>query len=163
MLSESITKISDGAHAFGPSRLNGELKCTLLCPAIRYKKKDDFYDIIRRGPKDFIERDILKYLRILSVMKNILFFIPDVFSYSIEHDEPDAILGIQNALFRDLKESILYREENAPDNDTYLATIYDGKMLFFRICGSEIEYVDSVLLKKSRVFMNLYRLCDCNF
>lgn len=163
MLSESITKISDGTHAFGPSKKNGEKKCTLLCPAIRYREKKDFYDIKRRGPRDDIEKDIWKYLRILSVKKNILFFIPDIFSYQVEHTEIEAISGIQNALFRDLKESILYREENTPGFDTYVATIYDKKMLFFQICGAGIELVDSVLLSKSRIFMNLYRLYDYEF
>lgn len=163
MLSERVTKISDGAHAFGPSKLSGEKKCSLLCPAIRYKEKKDFYDIRRRGARGIIEKDILKYLKNLCVKKNILFFIPDVFSYQVEHTEIEAISGIQNALFRDLKESILYREENAPGVDTYVATIYDKKMLFFQICGTGIELVDSVLLSKSRIFMNLYRLYDYEF
>ncbi|MBR1640911.1 MAG: hypothetical protein IJ683_01070 [Butyrivibrio sp.] len=163
MLSERITKISDGAHAFGPSKIRGEKKCTLLCPAIRYREKKDFYDIKRRGPKDFIEKDIWKYLRILCVKKNILLFIPDVFCYTIAHTEKEAIFGIQNALFRDLKESILYREENTLGFETYVATIYDKNMLFFQICGAGIELVDSVLLSKSRIFMNLYRLYDYEF
>lgn len=163
MLSERITKISDGVHVFGPSKLSGEKKCTLLCPAIRYKEKNDFYDIIKRGPKDLAEKDIMKYLRKMCVKKNILFFIPEVFSYQVAHDEKEAILGIQNAIFRDLKESMLYREENVQGFDTYIATIYDHKMLFFLICETGIDFVDSVPLEKSRIYMDLYRLYYLEF
>ena len=75
-----------------------------------------------------------------------------------ERSEQDGITGIQQAIGFDLKASIEYREINANGYDTYVATTYNGKIIFFKLSSREIEYIDSVDQEKSDIFMKIY---DC--
>lgn len=154
-LSPSIFKLAEGIIGEGPSRRQGEQLGTNICRVIRYLKNEDFYDLLNKKSKNFIEKDICIYLKSLRVKKNIIYFLPLVFSYDQEYSEHDAIEGIQKALYRDLCESMKYREENAVGYDTYVATIYEDRMLFFKLAVSCICYIDSVQLDRSYTYMKI--------
>lgn len=156
-LSPSILKLSDGVIGEGPSRLQGEQKVTNICQAVRYLKKEDFYKLINQASKSFIEKDIVGYLKTLRVEKNIILFLPMIFSYDYDIDEQEAILRIETAVFRDLQESMKYRYENVSGFDTYVATIFEGKMIFYKLDENAISYIESVELNKSSTYVKLDR------
>ena len=158
IFSGSITKYGEGAYGFGSAKVKGEQPCTQLCQALRYKEVNDLENIDNINEDPLIKKDIKKYLRILHTKKNILLFLPYEFSYSEEHTDQGGIDGILQALRFDLKASIEYREKNAKGYHTYAATLFNGKVLFFRLSTNAFEYVDSVDMTKSKTFMNLY---DC--
>lgn len=157
VLSSSITKQGDGAYAFGASKQKRSINCVFLWAAIRYMNEGNFVELYKSGAKDEIQKDILKYIKNLRVRKNIIFFIPVIFIYSQERSRKNVIDVIKSALYHDLCESIRYREREdvARGYDTYLATIYDEEMLFFKISSLGIEHVDSVPLSCSEVYMKL--------
>lgn len=156
-LSPSIHKYTDGFVGEGPSRQQGEQKVTNLCQAIRYLKKDDLYRLISKDSKNFIEKDIVRYLKTLRVKKNLILFLLMIFSYDYDIDEQEAISRIETAVFRDLQESMKYRYENVSEHDTFVATIFNEKMIFYKLDEKDISYIESVELTKSNTYVKLDR------
>lgn len=159
ILSGSITKYGEGAYGFGPSKMHGDRQCTLLCQALRYKSISDLEEINLGRTKSFDERDIRDFLKVLRTEKNILLFLPFIFSYSEEHSEADGVKGIAQAIGFDLRASMEYRENKVGQcYDTYAATIYKDKVIFFKLSSNGADYIDSVDVGKSKTFVKLY---DC--
>ena len=156
-LSPSINKYIDGFVGEGPSRQQGEQKVTNLCQAIRYLKKDDLYRLISQDSKNFIEKDIVRYLKTLRVKKNLILFLPMIFSYDYDIDEQEAISRIETAVYRDLQESMKYRYENVSEYDTFVTTIFNEKMIFYKLDKKDISYIESVELTKSNTYVKLDR------
>lgn len=156
-LSPSIHKYTDGFVGEGPSRQQGEQKVTNLCQAIRYLEKDDLNKLIQQKSKNFIEKDIVRYLKTLRVKKNLILFLPMIFSYDYDIDELEAISRIETAVFRDLQESMKYRYEHVSEFDTFVAAIYNGKMIFYKLDENRIRFIESVELAKSNTYVKLDR------
>lgn len=156
VLSGSITKYGDGFYGFGASKVHGEKICTNLCQALRYKDVTELEAIIDRKSHSLLEKDVIDYLGVLEKKKNILLFLPVEFSFSEEHSKKDAISSIQQAIGFDLKASIEYREKNVKGYDAYIATLYDAKVLFFKLSANGAKYVDCVNVSSSKSFMKLY-------
>lgn len=159
ILSGSITKYGEGAYGFGASKVHGEMRCILLCQALRYKSISELEEIKLGNTKSLDERDIKDFLKVLQTEKNVLLFLPFEFSYSEEDTEDDGVKGIAQAIYFDLRASIAYRENKlAQSYDTYAATIYKDKVRFFKLSSNGADYIDSVDIRKSKTFMKLY---DC--
>ena len=156
ILSGRITKFEEGAYGFGPSKVQGQMRCTLLCQALRYKDISVLEEIYSSKPGSRDEKDIKIFLEVLHTEKNILLFLPVVFSYTKEHSGEEGIAGIQQAISFDLKSSIEYRETYVKKYDTFLATLFEQKVLFFRLSSKSVEFLDSVDTIKSKTFMRLY-------
>ncbi len=156
ILSNSIHKMADGVYSFGKSKKSGEKNYTLLCQAMRYKEEADFETIDNKRPNSFVEKDMKMFLKVLRTKKNILLFLPVEFSYKKDRPERDGIIGIQNALWYDLKTCMNYRERNVGMFDTHLATIYSEKVIIFTKEKDEFRCVDSIEISKSKAFMKLY-------
>ena len=160
ILSDGIYKYSDGFYGFGEPRSKSkkQMKYSRICQALRYKSLEDLERIKAKEHRNFIEHDIARFLEKLCVQKNILLFFPYEFYYDNPPEESKAFISISEALFHDLKTCIQYRKLYAKDFDTYLATVYENRMLFFNLSESEFKLVDTVNLSSSKLFIHLYNI-----
>lgn len=157
ILSDSITKYSDGIYGFGEpeARNKKEMKCTNICQSVRYLSLEELEKIENKKKRIFIEIDIANFLKVLRTQKNVLLFYPYEFSYAGEYIESEAIEELMKALYHDLKKSILYREGKVKGFDTYIATIFINKFIIFKIESCRYELVDIIATSKVPTFKNL--------
>lgn len=88
--------------------------------------------------------------------KNLLLFLPYKFSFEKEYSFLDGVDQIRNALNNDFQYIMQYRSFMTNDRfDTYMAFIYDGRIVFMVKNGVYLDYIDSVNLNKSKIFMEL--------
>ena len=82
------------------------------------------------------------------------------FEFKTKHEFLIGITQIQNALNSDFRCAMQYRtHEVGADFDTYVAFIYDDRIVFMIENGAHLSYIDSVNLTKSPVYMRLLDYC----
>ena len=80
--------------------------------------------------------------------------------FKTKHEFLIGITQIQNALNSDFRCAMQYRtHEVGADFDTYVASIYDDRIVFMIENGAHLSYIDSVNLTKSPVYMRLLDYC----
>lgn len=85
-----------------------------------------------------------------------IFYFPYKFIFNDKYEFLAGIAQIQNALNSDFRCAMQYRtHEVGADFDTYIAFIYDDKIVFMIENAAHLSYIDSVNLTKSPVYMRL--------
>ena len=155
--SSRITKIKDGAIAFGTGRWpSGEqFTCIRTIAALRQYSVEGL-NRIADVPNGDIEKEISIILKSLRVKKNLLLFYPYTLSFSEPHTFEAGCKSISEAFNDDLSNIGDYRKKETPGFDTYLCVIYDEKLLIFELNEEAWELVDYVELKQSKIYMDLY-------
>ena len=106
--------------------------------------------------KQGVENDIIELLETLETRKHLLLFFPYKFEFKNKYEFLTGITQIQNALNSDFRCAMQYRtHEVGADFDTYIAFIYDDKIVFMIENDAHLSYIDSVNLTKSPVYMRL--------
>ena len=106
--------------------------------------------------KQGVENDIIELLKTLETRKHLLLFFPYKFIFNDKYEFLAGIAQIQNALNSDFRCAMQYRtHEVGADFDTYIAFIYDDKIVFMIENAAHLSYIDSVNLTKSPVYMRL--------
>ena len=155
--SSRITKIKDGAIAFGTGRWpSGKpFTCIRTVAALRQYSIDDL-NRIADAPNGDIEKEISIILKNLRVKKNLLLFYPYTMSFSEPHSFEDGCKSISEAFNEDLSNIRVYRKREAAEFDTFLCTIYDMKLLIFESIVDAWELKDFVEMEQSKIYMDLY-------
>lgn len=110
--------------------------------------------------KQGVENDLIELLETLETRKHLLLFFPYKFEFKTKHEFLIGITQIQNALNSDFRCAMQYRtHEVGADFDTYVAFIYDDRIVFMIENGAHLSYIDSVNLTKSPVYMRLLDYC----
>ena len=98
----------------------------------------------------------IELLRTLETRKHLLLFFPYKFEFQNKYDFLSGIAQIQNALNSDFRCAMQYRTyEVGTGFDTYVAFIYDGRIVFMINDANSLSYIDSVNLTKSPIYIRL--------
>ncbi len=155
--SGSVVKLVDGGIAFGVGRLPAGEEFTYVSTVAALRKySSEKLESISADSKDRGEKNISVILKNLRTKKNILLFYPYVMSFSEPHTFIDGCKSIKDAFNEDLNQIRLYRENHAPDFETYICTIYENKLLLFENDGKQWELQDSVDVMSSEIYRDLY-------
>ncbi len=155
-LSVSITKVRSGLVLYGKSSGKRAQKSSSICKALRYKTLDDLENVAEGESELIVRKDILAYLDVLKTEKNLLFFLPGIFTDNDDRGVQTCISIVENALTHDLISSFQYRRKYAPGFDTFLATIVYSQIVFFEVDDNDIlKHVDEMEISESEVFMKL--------
>ena len=155
--SERITKIRDGAYAFGVGRLpEGErFEYIRTVAALRQYSVEDLARIAK-NPEERIESEISIILKTLRVKKNLLMFYPYILMFSEPHSFQEGCKSIAEAFNDDLNTIRLYREKEVPNCDTYLCAVYEEKLIIYEDVADCWRFEDSVEMSDSKTYMDLY-------
>lgn len=162
ILSLQKTVIAKGVTITGgPKVRNRRIKATRIHAALRE------YDIhslrkLREKPtsKQGIENDIFELLETLETNKNLLLFFPYRFTFETEYEFSEGVEQIQTCLNNDFRYVMEYRNCVIQGRDTYMSFIFDGHIVFLKTDNNTLNFVDSVELTKSPIFLNLARYGD---
>ena len=158
ILYPSKTEIVKGVFVTSePKVKNGSIKATRIHAALR---EYDFEGLQKLRTttikKQGVENDIIELLKTLETRKHLLLFFPYKFIFNDKYEFLAGIAQIQNALNSDFRCAMQYRtHEVGADFDTYIAFIYDDKIVFMIENAAHLSYIDSVNLTKSPVYMRL--------
>lgn len=103
MFSHSITELYPGVTSVGRSRLQGSEKIFDIIKFFRYKTLKDLYDIeggILKNPEDKV---IKKTLNLISIDKNILFFLPYDYAFQKNETDSDSVEFISSCIASNLR------------------------------------------------------------
>lgn len=155
--SSSITKYMDGAYGFGLGRwpAGKEFIAIRTVAALRQYSNEDLRRIAS-APIGQIEKEVSIILKTLRVKKNLLLFYPYTLLFSEPHSFSDGCNSISEAFNDDLHNVLLYRRREAPDYDTFLCAIYEGKMLFFEDVDGQWRLEDNVEMSSSKIYMDIH-------
>ena len=144
-----------------PKVKNGSIKATRIHAALRGYDFEGLRELrITAIKKQGVENDLIELLETLETRKNLLLFFPYKFQFKTKHEFLIGITQIQNALNSDFRCAMQYRtHEVGADFDTYVAFIYDDRIVFMIENGAHLSYIDSVNLTKSPVYMRLLDYC----
>lgn len=155
--SGSITKIREGAIAFGIGRLPvGEKFTYVRTVSVLREYSLEGLESISDDSKNIIEKNISVILKNVRTKKNLLLFYPYIMSFSEPHTFTNGCKSIENAFNEDLSQIRLYRERHAPNFETYICTIYEEKLLIFEDDGKQWVLKDSVDIMSSETYKYLY-------
>ena len=158
ILYPSKTEIVKGVIATSePKAKKGSIKATRIHAALR---EYDFEGLQKLRAttikKQGVENDIIELLETLETRKHLLLFFPYKFEFQNKYEFSAGIAQIQNALNSDFQCAMQYRtHEVGTGFDTYIAFIYDDKIVFTIVDAAHLSYIDSVNLTKSPVYMRL--------
>ena len=144
-----------------PKVKNGSIKATRIHAALRGYDFESLRELrITAIKKQGVENDLIELLETLETRKHLLLFFPYKFEFKTKHEFLIGITQIQNALNSDFRCAMQYRtHEVGADFDTYVAFIYDDRIVFMIENGAHLSYIDSVNLTKSPVYMRLLDYC----
>lgn len=157
VLKSQIYRMDNGGVAYGISKCpDRTMTVTRIFAALRQYSLEDLISIRGKENTNFVEDDVISYLKTIETKKNLLLFFPYKFWYepSIE-DMPSAIDGVVNALQHDFQNSMLYRSNIAPMYDTYFATIYETYFLIMKVQQDGFVLLDSIDTDKSPIYKRL--------
>lgn len=140
-----------------PKEKNGFIEASLIYSILRDYDFEGLRDLrCCETRKQGITNDICTLLKKMETPKNLLLFLPYKFSFEKEYSFLDGVDQIRNALNNDFQYIMQYRSFMTNDRfDTYMAFIYDGRIVFMVKNGVYLDYIDSVNLNKSKIFMEL--------
>ena len=161
VLFPQITKFADGVVAYGASRDKGEIRATRLHAAFRDMSLSALEalrhnDIKRAG----LENDIINALKVLETHKNLLLFLPYVFSFSKPHEFESAVASIEEGISNDFLAAFQYRARYAGEYDTFLCCIYDNQFLILKCSAEGALLCDSVRTDDLPTYCTLNDYCD---
>lgn len=173
-----VNKLTDGAYCIsGPksdikksagTRLRGALREVDSIEKIeelvnkRVKKPPRFDSRTAENGEEYVEYDLKKYFKMLKKDKNILIYLPENFFFDeLEVEDEDAIEAIREALEKDFKLSIVYRNRIHPNRDNYLSCIYNDKyFLIFKFEKNRLLFIERIPYESSDTFMHLLRVAS---
>ena len=126
----------------------------ILNTNVRYIRIDERKE---ENLEEQIKADLKSYFNVLGKNKNLLLFIPEIFSFENKSYElSEAIEIIKDALSIDYLLSLKYRNNKVADKDTYLTCIYDRHFLVYKYEEGKLVFKDIVSYMKSKSFMELF-------
>lgn len=157
ILSPQISKIAEGATAFGASKVKGgKVTSTYIYAAFRglsYEKLEEIRNSISKVSG--IENDIRTVLETLEIRKNLLLFFPYEFSFDIPHSDEEALDSISQGINNDLQEAFKYRETKANGLDTFFVCLYNNIFLLFKVENHSLILCEKIKASKIELFTNL--------
>lgn len=140
-----------------PKVKNSSIKATRIHAALRGYDFEGLRKLrITTIKKQGVENDLIELLETLETRKHLLLFFPYKFEFKNKYEFLTGITQIQNALNSDFLCAMQYRtHEVGSDFDTYIAFIYDDKIVFMIENDAHLSYIDSVNLTKSPAYMRL--------
>lgn len=141
-----------------PKVLREKIEATCIHVALRECNFEKLCELRETNTKkQSIENDIYELLETLETEKNLILFFPYKFDFDNEHEFMDGVQQIQEALSNDFQCAMQYRNHVANEFDTYMAFIYDKRIIFMEEKNNIFNFIDSVELTKSSVYQNLSR------
>lgn len=152
-----IKQIGSGAYAFYSAKakpgtvFNG----SIILKALRGYTFEDIIAEKYMCDNAIIISDICAILKWLNTGKNLLIFVPSVFSFSekLPEDEKQAIL--QDAMRLDVYKLFQLRKYYNPQHETFLCTIMEEFFVVFADVGDELNVVDVIDIEKCPGFIHL--------
>lgn len=160
--SPSITQFTSGIVCYGVSNKTSkdkdykEIKATYLHVAFRKLSYEELCEIGNTKYKQHsIERDIHLILKDLKKPKNLMCMIPYEFSFDNDISPQNGRKEIISAIASDYINIIKFRENMQPSYETYIAFIYNNKIVFLQGIRNQLFFVDEVDLSKSSIYQEL--------
>lgn len=156
--SNSIKKIEGGGIGFGIGRwpIGKTFTGVRTVAALRKYGIEDLNRIATTHQDMQIEREVAFILKNLRVKKNLLLFYPYTLMFSEPHSFESGCKSITEAFNDDLDRIGAYRRCEAPGFDTYLAAVYEKKLLIFQLLDEKWQLEDYVEMDLSKTYMDLY-------
>lgn len=157
ILSPQMSKIAEGAIAFGASKVKGgKVASTYIYAAFRNLSYKELIEI-RNGTSKAsgVENDIRTVLETLEIKKNLLLFFPYEFSFDTPHTEEEALHSISQGIYNDFREAFKYREMQAKGYDTFLLCLYNYRFLVFEVDNQEMILCEMLNSSEIKTFADL--------
>lgn len=170
--STGIQVICEGVIASTVPARNGSTYVTNLHCALRNINSYEQIEDILRGKYTYIKMDrrtvwdmerqlkadLKDFYNNLAIDKNLLLFIPEMFYFENEcYKDTDAVEIVKQAIKKDFAFSCQYRNCLRLGKDTFICCIYNDAFLIFKFEDNDFLLVDKVPVKKSGIYMDLYR------
>lgn len=107
-----------------------------------------------------VENDIYELLETMETQKNLMLLFPYKFTFDKEYKFIEGVSQIQRALSNDFQYVMQYRNYVADGYDTYVAFIYDNRIVFMEEKDNDFVYIDNVELIKSSVYQKMLRYSE---
>lgn len=160
--SPSITQVSSGIVCHGaPNKTTRdkdykEIQATYLHVAFRILRYEKLCEIANTKYKQHgMERDVHLILKDLKKPKNLMCMIPYEFYFDNDVLYEDGKKEIISAISSDYINIIKFREAMQPLYETYIAFIYNNKIIFLQGIGNQLVFVDEIDLFESNVYKEL--------
>ncbi len=147
----------------GPKKRNNSQEATNIYVDLRELNYEQLCQLRQKSnivPTDIAEKDVFQFLETLETKKHLLLFFPYYFSFDVQQEFSVGIEKIQNALNNDFQNAMKYRKQSAKGFDTYMAYLYDKRIIFMEEQDHLFHYVDDVKLCKSPIFVELSGYID---
>lgn len=157
MFSNSITEIYPGVTFVGRSKLQGSKKVFDIIKCFRNKTLKDLNDIengISKNPEDKVIKQTLK---LVSVGKNILFFLP--YDYTFQKEETDSYnaVYIASCIANDLRGLLEYRKLKV-NKDTYVAFVSNKYFIITQERDNRLIFYDMIKTSMSDLYTYLFHV-----
>lgn len=147
----------------GPKEKNTSQQATRFYVTLREFSYDQLCQLRQNPdiiPTDIAEKDVFQFLGTLETKKHLLLFFPYYFYFDAQQEFSVGIEKIQNAVNNDFQNAIKYRKQSARNFDTYMAYLYNKRIIFMEERDGLFKYVDSVKLCDSPTYVALNRYVD---
>ncbi len=155
MFSYSITELYPGVTSVGRSKLQGSEKVFDIVKCFRDKTLKDLYDIesgISKNPEDKV---IKKTLNLISVDKNILFFLPYDYAFQKIETDSDSVEFISSCIASDLRGLLEYRKMKV-NRDTYVAFVSNKFFIITQEINNTLVFYDMIKTTTSDLYTYLF-------
>lgn len=172
LLEPGITKLANGAAIWHTSKVNGKTTALHLNRMLRkLNSTNDISTILAsvaenikfsKRTEENIEQQGLYEIKILAekllTKKNLLFFLPEIFSFvdEISYGYNEAIDIIGKALEYDFSIAFDFRNQENPGFDTYICCIYNEQFLFYSYKDKHLSFIESVKCFQCETYEYLY-------
>lgn len=133
-----------------------EYKGAIMLKVLRHYNSADLESRIyaRQEPIETV-KDIDVFLKILRTKKNLLFFLPCVFSLDDPEESDDLAEITGRALSSDVSHFMPYREQHVVDKETYFSTLAGDDFVIWKYEKNSLKYIESIPTSESATYMKL--------
>ena len=125
-----------------------DIDATVLLNALIDYSTDSLFSLYRNTDRNLsaIERDVYRFLEVLSTEKNLLLFLPIEFSIE-ESDLRRGNAYIVRELWRIMNHCMTFRKEVVEDRETYLTYVFQEAFTIVEYTGTEFVFRETVPVK----------------
>jgi len=137
------------------------IKATFLHVALRSLRQNDLDAISKSNVKQSgIENDLRHFVQCLQVNKNLFLFFPYNFFFDENNDFDLGLMLAVQGLNQDFCESMIYRQKECPEKDTFFAFLYAQHLVILEWRGEQLVYIEKIPIQRSPLFMKLLNYSD---
>lgn len=157
MFSNSITELCPGVTSVGRSKFQGNEKVFDIVKCFRNKTLKDLIDIENGISKNPENKVIKQTIKLISVDKNILFFLPYDYAFQKNETDSDSAEFIGSCIASDLKGLLEYRKMKV-NKDTYVAFVSNKYFIITQEKNNMLIFYDMIKTSTSDLYTYLFNV-----